>query len=273
MTTVAETLKRRLAEAHERKIAAAEGDRHAGLPTSFAQERLWLVDRLIPRPSAYHVARAFDLSPADGALDHPPFDHPPFDHRAFAAAVADLAARHQVLATTIEQRDGEVEGPVQRLRPELAPRPRYADLTGLPPAAAERATGELLAAATERPFHLAAEAPLRLLWVLRPGGAHTLLLVLHHVAADGWSLPILYRDLAALYRARREGVAAELPPLAVQYADFAAWQRQRLGGERLERLLDFWTGHLDGAPALLDLPTDAPRPARRSMRGARTTHR
>ncbi|HMB54809.1 MAG TPA: amino acid adenylation domain-containing protein, partial [Thermoanaerobaculia bacterium] len=84
---------------------------------------------------------------------------------------------------------------------------------------------------------------------------------------------ILYRDLAALYRAHRDGVAAGLPPLSVQYADFAAWQRRRLGGERLERLLDFWTGHLAGAPALLDLPTDAPRPARRSMRGARTTHR
>jgi len=107
VTTVAETLKRRLAEAHERKIAAAEGDRHAGLPTSFAQERLWLVDRLIPRPSAYHVARAFDLSPADGA-----FDHPPFDHRAFAAAVADLAARHQGLSAARPDRHPVTEIPV-----------------------------------------------------------------------------------------------------------------------------------------------------------------
>ena len=99
-------------------------------------------------------------------------------------------------------------------------------------------------------------------------GRHVALVTLHHIASDGWSIGVLVRELVALYAAFREGAPSPLPELAVQYADYAAWQRRHLSGERLEAELAFWRERLAGAPPALDLPTDRPRPAVASQRGA-----
>jgi len=264
-------------------IPRADGDRHAGVHASFDQQRLWLIDRLIPRPATYHLGRAFRLQ---GDL------HP----GALAAALDALGRRHEVLRTTFAEgraedqpgsRDdadatprtggaGGAGGVLQRVTPITPGTPTLAlptiDLAALPAAAGEAETDRLLRQGVEHPFDLTADAPLRARLLNRGEGDRVLLLTLHHIATDGWSLPILYRDLAGLYRSALAGDAPELPALAVQYADFAAWQRRHLDGERRQELADFWHHRLDGAPEVLELPTDRPRPALRSMRGGRVSH-
>jgi hypothetical protein len=119
-----------------------------------------------------------------------------------------------------------------------------------------------------RPFDLAAGPLFRALLLRAAAGEHVLVLAMHHVVADGWSMDVLFRELGALYAASLRGEASPLAPLPVQYADYAAWQRGWLRGEVLERQLDAWKSRLAGAPALLELPTDRPRPAVQTYRGA-----
>jgi amino acid adenylation domain-containing protein len=222
------------------------------LPLSFAQERLWFLDRLQPGSATYNVPQAVRLG---GAL-----------HRAaLERALGEIVRRHEALRTVF----GEAQGsPVQVIEPFAGFTLPVADLAGL---AEEEREAEVMRRAREegaRPFNLE-RGPLFRAALLRLGGEeHVLLLCMHHIVSDGWSMGVLFRELSALYAAFREGRESPLAELPVQYADYAVWQREQLRGEALERDLSYWRDQLAGAPELLELPTDRPRPATRTFRGA-----
>ncbi|HSK80307.1 MAG TPA: condensation domain-containing protein, partial [Thermoanaerobaculia bacterium] len=220
-------------------------------PLSFAQQRLWFLDRLAPGNPAYNLAFAARL---EGALDVD----------ALARTLAEISRRHEVLRSRFVTRGEE---PVQETAPPPAPFLPVVDLSGIPdrvPGEADRLTRE----EARRPFDLA-RGPLLRAVLLRTGREeHRALFTLHHIAADGWSMANLTREVAALYGAFAEGRPSPLPELPVQYADFAVWQRERLSGEALEARLSWWRERLAGAPPVLDLPADRPRPAAQSFRGA-----
>ncbi|MES1245199.1 MAG: non-ribosomal peptide synthase/polyketide synthase, partial [Acidobacteriota bacterium] len=223
--------------------------RDQDLPLSFSQERVWFFEQLEPGTSAYNLPLALriegDLTPA-----------------LLSALLEAIARRHEPLRTSFPERNGE---PVQEIAPPgewLVP---VVDLSGL-----ENRLEVALAIGTreaQRPFELAA-GPLLRTRLLRLGPDDQILLFnMHHIVSDGWSMGVLMHEFSELYRAYRTGVPPELPDLPVQYADYSVWQREWMKGEVLERQLDFWRGQLDGAPAILDLPTDRPRPAFMSFRG------
>ncbi|HVT57970.1 MAG TPA: amino acid adenylation domain-containing protein, partial [Thermoanaerobaculia bacterium] len=238
-------------------------DPAAAPPLSFAQERLWFLDRLEPGSPLYNIPAAARL-------------RGPLDPGAFAASLAEIVRRHESLRTGFVE--GPAGSPVQVIRPagggggpEGAHLPLI-DLRALPRREREAAAARLRAAEAERPFALAEGRPLRAL-LLRLGAAdHLLLLTLHHIAADGWSMGVLMRELALLYGAAAAGRPSPLAALPIQYADFALWQRRWLAGERLAAQLGYWRQALAGEaglPGPLELPTDRPRPAARATRGAR----
>jgi len=214
------------------------------VPLSFAQERLWFLHQLDPHSSAYHIAAALHLR---GVLDL----------GACARALSEMVRRHEALRTSFVLAAGE---PRQRVL--AAPRPVYvvADLVALP---ADRRMAErdrLERAAAARPFDLA-DGPLLRVLLLRLGAAEQrAVFILHHIVGDGWSVDVMVREFAALYRAYASGLPSPLPTLPIQYGDYAEWQRQWLRGERLEGELDWWRQTLAGAPSLVELPADRPRP-------------
>ncbi len=221
------------------------------LPPSFAQQRLWLVDRLEPGSPAYNMPGALRLH---GALDVP----------SLRAALGALTRRHEALRTTFEERGG---APVQVVHPPAPVLLPLADLRGLPEGEREAAAERLAAAEALRPFDLARGPLLRSTLVRLGDGDHVLLVTLHHVVGDGWSMDVLVREVSALYAAFSRGEEPHLPELPVQYADYAVWQREWLSGETLERQIRFWKERLAGAPPLLEIPTDGPRAAGPGMRG------
>ena len=225
----------------------------AELPASFAQERLWFLERLDPGRPTYNLPARLRLQ---GELDVP----------ALAAALAALVRRHEALRTVFAERPGGLVQVIAEAPPAAASGIlRQVDLGGL--AADRQAALERLAAAeARRPFDLAAGPLLRAVLARLAPHDHALFLTLHHAVADGWSIGILARELGALYRAARTAGAAPPPP-ALQYADFAAWQRERLAGSALAPALAWWRERLVGAPAALDLPCDRPRPPVRRLRG------
>jgi amino acid adenylation domain-containing protein len=221
------------------------------LPLSFAQERLWFLERLQPGTAAYNLPLALRLA---GRLDA----------AALAASLDAIVARHEALRTRFPTADGR---PVQAVDPARPGALSRIDLAALPPARRAAEAGALLARESLRPFDLAAGPPLRALLLRLAPAEHAALLALHHIAADGWSLGVLVRELTALYTAFVAGGRAALPDLPVQYADFAVWQRGWLSGEVLAAELAFWRERLAGAPPLLALPLDRPRPPVQSYRG------
>jgi amino acid adenylation domain-containing protein len=226
--------------------------RTGALPLSFAQGRLWFIDRLEPGSAVYNISQALRLG---GALDE----------AALERALGEIVHRHEALRTVFREADGS---PVQVIQPFTGFALPVEDLAGL--GESEREAQVKLRATEEaaRPFDLAA-GPLFRAALLRPGAQeHVLLLCMHHVVSDGWSMGVLFRELSALYAAYREGLESPLEELPVQYADYAVWQREQLEGETLERQLGFWREQLRGAPELLELPTDHPRPARQDFAGA-----
>ncbi|MFG2005209.1 amino acid adenylation domain-containing protein, partial [Spirillospora sp. NPDC048911] len=228
------------------------------LPVSYAQERLWFLNRLEGPTATYNMPIPLRLS---GEIDY----------AAVRAALRDVIARHESLRTLFGEADGE---PYQRIldADEAEPELRIADLTTAG-ASGDDLHGRLFTDAT-RGFDLAAELPLRAFLYRLGAGEHVLLLVMHHVAGDGWSLAPLARDVITAYVARRDGAGPDWKPLPVQYADYALWQRQLLGDgpESLAaRQLDYWKGALAGIPDQLALPTDRPRPERASYRGGQVT--
>jgi hypothetical protein len=223
------------------------------VPVSLMQQRLWLLDQMEPGNPFYVLPLlCFEI---DG----------PLDPRRLARCFDALERRHESLRTVFREIGGEpfqvvLPGPVRRLE--------TADLSGLPPEAADAEALALARAEARRTFDLAA-GPLWRTTLLRlapEGDRWWLLIALHHIAADAWSLGVLYRELTALYAAAAAGRPPALPPLPVQFPDFAAWQRGRLRGELLDGEIAFWRGQLAGAPDRLDLPTHSPHPEMKSTR-------
>jgi amino acid adenylation domain-containing protein len=221
------------------------------LPLSYPQQRLWLLHQMDPESSAYPMSRAYRLA---GALRHAILDE----------ALQRLIERHEILRTRFHSQAGE---PVQSVSPEGAPPLPLLDLGDLPETAREGELRRIAAETFRRPYDLATGPPLRARLIRLEGSEHRLLLSLHPIAADAWSSGILERELSALYEALAAGRPSHLAPLSYQYGDFACWQRDWLQGTVLQREVDFWRGRLAGAPTLLELPADRPRPAVQSCRG------
>jgi amino acid adenylation domain-containing protein len=221
-------------------------------PLSFAQERLWFIDRLEPGSAVYNIPVAWRLG---GALDQ----------AALERSLSEIVRRHEALRTVFAEVDGS---PVQVIAPFGAFALPVEDLSGLGEAEREAALKERAGEEMRRPFDLSA-GPLFRAALLRLGAEdHALLLSMHHVVSDGWSMEVLFRELSVLYEAYRQGRPSPLSELAVQYADYAVWQREQLDGEALDRQLSYWRKRLAGAPELLELPTDRPRPPVQTYRGA-----
>ncbi|WP_420126423.1 amino acid adenylation domain-containing protein [Longimicrobium sp.] len=221
-------------------------------PLSFAQERLWFLDRMEPGNAFYNLPNAVRMG---GALDH----------AALERALGEIVRRHEALRTVFAEADGAPVQVIASFGGFVLP---VEDLSGLGEADREAAARQRIQEEAARPFDLSA-GPLFRAALLRLGETdHVLLLSMHHIVSDGWSLGVLLREMWALYEAFREGRASPLSALPVQYADYAAWQREQLAGEALDRQLAYWRERLSGAPELLELPADHPRPAVQTYRGA-----
>ncbi|HEU4556305.1 MAG TPA: non-ribosomal peptide synthase/polyketide synthase [Longimicrobium sp.] len=227
-------------------------ERTGALPLSFAQERLWFIDRLEPGSATYNIYAPLRLM---GAVDE----------RALEQSLSEIVRRHEALRTSFAEVDGS---PVQVIAPFGGFALPVENLSGLSEADREAAVRRCVGEEAARPFDLAA-GPLFRAALLRLGDEdHVLLLSMHHIASDGWSMGVLFREFSVLYAAYREGRESPLPELPVQYGDYAVWQREQLEGEVLDRQLAYWRGRLAGAPELLELPTDHPRPPVQTHRGA-----
>ncbi|WP_370469510.1 non-ribosomal peptide synthase/polyketide synthase, partial [Corallococcus caeni] len=226
--------------------------REGAIPLSFAQQRLWLLDQLQPGDASYNIPTALRLT---GQVDVESL------RRAFEA----LITRHESLRTTLA---ASHEAPSQRVQDSAAWELPVVDLAALPREQREEEAQRVVATEARRPFHLATGPLLRGILVRLAAEEHLLLVTMHHVVSDGWSMGVLVREVAAFYEAFTTGSTPALAPLPVQYADFATWQRNWLQGEVLEAQLDYWKQRLAGAPAALELPTDRPRPPVQSHRGA-----
>ena len=216
-------------------------------PASFAQSRLWFLHQLQPGLTAYHMPRLWRLS---GTLDLP----------ALKYSLLALIERHPTLRTSFRLHDSEV---VQIIHP---PAPCQLELEPLGDRNSDAVIEQWLEQERTTPFDLASGRLIRARLLALDHQHHLLLLNHHHIASDGWSHSVLARDLTQLYNARRSGQPAALPPLRVRYHDYAAWQRQRLSGDRLQTLRDYWIPQLTGLEPL-ELPTDHPRPATPSHQG------
>ncbi|TCP59049.1 amino acid adenylation domain-containing protein [Tumebacillus sp. BK434] len=221
-------------------------------PLSFAQRRLWFIDQLEPGSSAYNIVNLMRLQG-------------PFDFEVFENSFAELVKRHESLRTVFPFQMGE---PTQNVLDEFPLPLVLVDLQGM-------ANGEALAlqaaqTEAERPFDLAQGPLVRLhVYKLQPD-SHLLLLVMHHIISDGWSMGVLVRELAALYDAFRAGNQSPLAPLPLQYSGYSRWQHQRFQGEWMQQQLGYWKRQLGGELPVLDLPTDRPRqPARSAMQAGR----
>src|SRR4051795_2360155 len=183
-----------------------------------------------------------------------------------AGALGEVVRRHEALRTTFAEHGGK---PAQVIAPPPARWPLpIVDLSALPEEVRSPEAGSLTAAAAARPFALARGPLLRSLLLRLAPADHALLLGMHHVVSDGWSMGVLVREATALYAAALAGRPSPLPELAVQYADFAVWQRRWLSEGEMERQLAYWRQRLAGMPAGIDLPFDRPRPARPAWGGA-----
>ncbi|WP_413206152.1 amino acid adenylation domain-containing protein [Rhodospirillum sp. A1_3_36] len=232
-------------------VRALTPEERAAAPLSFAQQRLWFLDRLEGRSLAYHIAGAIRISG-------------PLDVAALGRVIAEIARRHDALRTTFPDRDG---APVQAVAAPEADGLRVVALDGLPMHARDAELHRRLAEESDRPFDLARDRLYRATLLRLGPDEHVLAVTLHHIISDQWSIGVIFQEMAALYRAFTAGLPSPLPDLPVQYADYAIWQRHWLSGEVLDAQLRFWTDRLSGAPAVLELPFDRPRPAMRQHHG------
>ncbi|MBA2676112.1 amino acid adenylation domain-containing protein, partial [Ramlibacter sp.] len=249
--------------AHLREREASQGVKAAGeapiprvphgqpLALSFAQQRLWFLAELEPDSPFYNIPVAVRMH---GALDVP----------ALQSALDAMVRRHESLRTRFLVADGT---PLQQVLPPQPALLHQADLSGLPPAEREARARERRHAESHHLFDLRNGENIRTTLLRMAPEEHLVLLTLHHIVADGWSMGVLVREVGALYAAFAQGGASPLLELPVQYADFAHWQRQTLSGDALDRQVAYWKGKLADAPTLLSLPTDRPRPAVQSFRG------
>ena len=226
--------------------------RQGDLPLSFAQQRLWFIDQLEPGSPLYNLPLALRV---EG----------PLQPAVLQRCLGEIVRRHEALRTVFVLRG---DSPVQVIQPPAPFVLSLVDLSGLPEPAREAAAFALAMEEAVRPFDLARGPLLRGVLLRLAAEDHTVALNVHHVASDGWSMGILVREVTALYAAFAQGEPSPLPELPVQYADFAVWQRSWLHGEVLDNEIAWWRRQLAGLPPLLELPTDRPRPAAQSYRGA-----
>jgi amino acid adenylation domain-containing protein len=229
--------------------------RDAALPLSFAQQRLWFLDQLEPHSPLYNNPSAFRLK---GWLDI----------NALERSLNEIIRRHEALRTSFSMADGQ---PVQIIAPHLTLSIPLTDLRHLPEAERAAQARRLAVEAARSPFDLSQGLLLRASLVQLDDDDYVMLLTIHHIVSDGWSISILLREVVTLYTAFVSGAEAHLPELPVQYADYAKWQREWLRGEVLQKQLDYWTEKLHGRPTVLELPTDRPRPGIVTSRGATYT--
>jgi len=228
------------------------------IPLSFAQERLWFLDRLEPGNPTYNISTVYQLTG-------------PLNIKALEQGINEVVRRHESLRTTFALHD---EQPVQTIAPTLTVPLLVTDLHDLSGAEQEVQIQRLIAAEERFSFDLA-EGPLLRTSLLRLGREkHVFSLVIHHIISDGWSISLFEKELSTLYLALDspsgldQETLSSLPELPVQYADYAIWQRQWLQGKNLERQLAYWRAQLKGVPAAMELPTDRPRPPHLTHRGA-----
>ena len=219
--------------------------RERELPLSYAQQRLWFLAQLEPDNPSYNIPQALRFK---GTLDI----------QALEQAINAIVARHEPLRTIFKEIDGQ---PVQIISGAHEIKLGLIDLKELPEAQREAEVRGLGLREAQRPFDLTRDYPLRAGLVRIDDQDHVLLLTVHHIVSDGWSIGILFGELTALYESFCLGQDSPLPELPIQYADYAVWQRERLQGEVLEQQLGYWREQLAGAPAVLELPTDRSRPA------------
>ncbi|MEH2283675.1 MAG: amino acid adenylation domain-containing protein [Nostoc sp.] len=221
-------------------------------PMSFGQQRLWFLDQLQPGNFANHIWAALRLT---GFLNQ----------AAFLQTLDEIVRRHEVLRTTFATMEGK---PVQVIIPTLSLTLPTINLEDLSEVEQEAEVKKLVIQEIQQPFNLT-KAPLLRATLLRLNEReHILIFTMHHVISDGWSMGVLIKEIAALYEAFSTGRLSPLSQLPIQYVDFAAWQQRSLQGDLLQSQISYWKNQLKDAPKLLELPTDYPRPAVSSFRGA-----
>jgi amino acid adenylation domain-containing protein len=228
----------------------AEGEEVAVFPVSFAEQRLWMLDRLQPNSSAYNLSIGLRLQ---GELKI----------NALERSIEEILRRHEVLRARFRLNGDEPEQCIGPLRPVALPITVFSNS-----ASPETSAREFLRKESQRTFDLANGPLWRASLVHLANDDHVLLITVHHIAFDGWSAGVLLRELAAHYSAFATGSSARLPELDIQYPDFSVWQREYLSGERLEKQVSYWKRQLAGAPGHIELPTDRPRPQMQTFRGS-----
>ena len=253
----AEKLEHLLQRTRQKKAQRSQGivqrarDTH-DFPLSFAQQRLWFLDQWEPDSPLYNLSLAVHLT---GRLRMP----------ALEQALGTLVERHEILRTTFRTTPAE---PVQVISPSLPVPLPVVNLEELSEAVRTAESQHLANTEARCPFDLSRGPLLRVRLLRLSSQEHMLLLTMHHILSDGWSLGIFVRELAALYEAFSAGQPSPLADLPLQYVDFALWQREWLQGEVLERQLAYWKNLLGDAPPVLELPIDHPRPALQTFRGS-----
>jgi hypothetical protein len=222
---------------------------------SFAQERLWFLDQLNPGSAVYNVPLAVRLR---GPIDPVVVEH----------SVNEIVRRHEALRTTFPTVAGRAEPTV---RPQLKIALQLQDLTSLPQDEREERSRALLNEECEAPFDLTHGPLIRATLVRIDPQQHVFLVVMHHIVSDGWSLVLFFQELSAIYDAFSRSAPSPLPEVAIQYADYAAWQREWLQGDLLQRQLSYWKTQLGGELPVLELPVDRQRPAVLTHPGDRVT--
>ncbi|MFN0056081.1 MAG: amino acid adenylation domain-containing protein [Planctomycetales bacterium] len=220
---------------------------------SFAQERLWFLDQLAPGSATYNIPWALRL-------------RGPLNVAALARSLSEIVRRHEALRTTFVLVDGQ---PQVAVLETSSFRLMVSDLEGIPASVCETEARRLAAEEASRPFDLSRDVMLRARVLELEEQDHILVLTMHHIASDGWSMGVFERELTVLYEAFAKNEPSPLPQLPIQYLDYAVWQRAWLQGAALERQLTYWKQQVAGAPAVLELPADFPRPAVAGYRGAR----
>ncbi len=218
---------------------------------SFAQQRLWFIDKLEGGSSQYNIAMAYRLS---GRLNV----------AAFKQTIHSIIARHEVLRTCFSEQAGE---PCQLVTQEFTLPLESVDLSGLDEAGQQQQVQRLASAEAQRPFDLSVDLMLRMQLLKLSETEHVVLTTMHHIASDGWSMGVFFQELSQLYQAYCAGRDNPLPPMPVQYSDYAQWQRDWLQGEVLQQQLDYWQQQLAGVPLVHNLWLDKPRPPQQTFTG------
>ncbi|CCI16559.1 Similar to tr/Q9RAH4/Q9RAH4 (fragment) [Microcystis aeruginosa PCC 9807] len=220
------------------------------LPLSFAQQRLWFLDQLQPNSALYNIPMVLHFRGN-------------FNQKALEQSLQEICDRHEILRTNFVTIDGQPTQVIQPTRETIS----VVDLQDFPIQEQAEKTQQLKQKQATQPFDLAKESLIRITLVVLSETEHLLLVCMHHIISDGWSIEVLIHELTSLYNAYVQNQPANLAPLPIQYGDFALWQKQWLQGDVLQSQLNYWQNQLTAAPPLLSLPTDHPRPAVQSFVG------